>query len=254
MRTRSLIASLVPLIGIGCAASAQVFIDTVGNGNAVGRAAWIAAQGGASVVNATVPFGGSGFNFAGLSSATVSSNDAGSFYLGAAGSLLPANAQNSYFDSGDANDYVGSGQWNNPQNPNLQVLAFGNGTYTSKSLTITFDPGVRSFGFNYEDIGDVGSTLDIVWSDGSIQTVQLGVTGPNVAFNDARHDGFFGVIQSGSNTLMSMRFNQTTAANDGFALYGFSASSVPLPPAAYAGLAGLGAAFLITRRRKLAAR
>ncbi len=83
----------------------------------------------------------------------------------------------------------------------------------------------------------------------------------------SHRDGFFGIIQ-GNVTLTSIQFFQTRDviggdANDGFTFYNFSAGGViptvqpllvPLPPAAFAGLATLAGACFIVRRRANRAR
>ena len=182
-----------------------------------------------SLPNAT-PYPGPNGNF----DVDITSNDAGSFFLGDSASL-----NNTYFSAGDTPRPADG----------THTLAWGNTTYTSNSVTLTFVPDtVNAFGFNYEDIGDVGATLTVEFANGAGPvTLVIGVGG------DA--DGFVSIVSDTGDTIKSITMYQEASPdhNDGFSFYGFTTVQVvPVPTAALAGLGlliPLGVARRIKRRR-----
>lgn len=174
-------------------------------------------------------FGQDNMNFG----VNISGNDAGAgvadLFIGTTGQLRPID-----FNAGN-ND--------RPGDNSLHAVAFGNQLWQSNTMTFDFDPTqtVTAFGFSYEDIGDVrGSlTVDFVDSiDGTIDTRTIPIAAGNLA------DGFMSLVADTGYFIDSITFTQTFAAgdaNDGFIFYNFSTvQSVPLPPAALAGLGLLG--------------
>lgn len=168
----------------------------------------------------------------------VAATDGGSFYLGDSVSL-----NNAYFDAGDS-----------PRPANgTHTLAFGNNTFTSNEVTLSFNPNtVTAFGFNYEDIGDVGATLTVTFSNGSSSTLNIPA---GAGFNDPARDGFVSIVSDFANvTIGTVTLTQgNPQQNDGFSFYGFTTVQVvPVPTAALAGLGlliPLGVARRIKRRR-----
>lgn len=136
--------------------------------------------------------------------------------------------------------------------PSLNQLAvgFGNRQWTSNELRFKLTPGVTAFGFNYEDIGDVGGTLEIKFRDltgSSIFTHTVNIDATASADN-AMRDGFISLVAADGFEIDTILFSQGTPGsqagdpNDGFIFYGFSTVTfVPIPPAAFAGLGLLGA-------------
>jgi hypothetical protein len=274
MSTSKFVTAICALSSVAAPVMADTFVNTIGNGDGTGllsshpnyagsRAAWTAALGtpvatASNFTGGTASSSGSGhrtgtFAFESIGvTATVStagSPDNGGFFIGANGGLP---ARSTYFDAGDAAAPAAS----------VGAIAFGNTTFRANGLRITFVPGIRAFAFNFDDVGDVGATLLVNWSDGSAMSQSLGSLK-----SGAQRDGFFGIIQRNV-TLTSIQFFQTRDvvggdANDGFTFYNFSAGGVlptvqpllvPLPPAAYAGLATLAGAGFIVRRRASRAR
>ncbi len=165
----------------------------------------------------------------GTTTATVSSNDGGNFYLGAYSGLTNASA---YFDAGNI---AAPGD-------SETIRAFGNNSAVSNSndLIITFNPGVVAFGFNFDDISDAGNTsLLITWSDGTTHTEELG-GGGNLS------DGFFGLVSDVA--ISEIRLQQAPNLNDGYGLWNFSVVAVPLPTAT--AMAGVGLLAVGARRRR----
>ncbi len=143
---------------------------------------------------------------------------------------------------------VHSGEWFNNLGAGVTVagtdvvLAFGNNhaQHTAKSVTITLDPGVTGFAFNYADVGDVvsGVSLDVLWSDG---TSHAGIQG----------NGYVSLVAAAGQTITSVTLTQNPEGNDGFLFHGFSTLTVvPLPPAAWAGLAMLGGVAGVRKLRR----
>lgn len=158
------------------------------------------------------------------------SDTGGDFYFGDTNTL-----RNIDFDAGD--DPRPSAA------DNSLAVAFGNSSWTSNQLEMLFDPGVTAFGFSYEDIGDVGGTLEVLFSDGTTETITT--SGSN---NDPDRDGFMWAVADAGTTITSIHLTQTFGGgdpSDGFIFYDFATIQVvPLPPAALAGLgliAGIGA-------------
>lgn len=181
-----------------------------------------------SLASALAPGTNGGFNV------TISANDSGSFYYGDTDTLR----------DGDFN----AGNDPRPTHNSLAV-AFGNNLWTSNQLEMTFAPGVTAFGFNYEDIGDVGGSLTVLFSNGVTETITT--AGNN---NDPDRDGFMWAVAALNTTITSITFTQTfpgSDPDDGFIFYDFvSIQTIPLPPAAFAGLgllAGLGVVRRIRR-------
>jgi MYXO-CTERM domain-containing protein len=251
--TTSVLSSIFIATLAGAAMADTTFLNTVGNGNTgVGsRAAWSAALGNSvasanSFTTGTPAGGGSEGHTTGsihftsgvtASITTISSPANAGFFVGRIDGANGLN--NGYFDAGDA-----ARPTNNPI-----AVAFGNNDhFFANQIQITFNPGVSGFGFNFDDVGDVGAVMIVSWSDGVTQTRTLGVADNN---RNANQDGFFGLVRSTA-TLTSITFLQSPgSANDGFSMYDLtvSPSVVPLPPAAMAGLAGLAGAGFIARRR-----
>jgi hypothetical protein len=158
-------------------------------------------------------------SFAGTGTSVALSSAIGNFYLGVSSGL-----GSNWFDGG-AN--------NQPADPTT-VLGFGNtgaGTNTN-SVSMSFAPGVKGFGFNYDDVES--STLRISWSDGTTSTL-------DISAGDEGPEGYVALIAAGGQSITSVVLSQNPgSANDGFSFYNFSVAAVPLPPAAWAGLAMLG--------------
>lgn len=128
------------------------------------------------------------------------------------------------------------------------AFAFGNNTWTSESVTMAFNPGVTAFGFSYEDIGDVRGELTVTFSDGSTAFV------PANSANNMR-DGFISIVADAGDFITSIEFTQSndpdSKFDDGFIFYGFSTiQTIPLPPAAFAGLGLLGGLGVARRLRR----
>lgn len=162
----------------------------------------------------------------------VAATDGGGFYLGDS-----INLNNTYFDAGDSPRPADG----------THALAFGNNTFNSNEIALSFNPNtVTAFGFNYEDIGDVGATLTVTFSNGSslLQVINAG---------DA--DGFVSIVSDVAGvTIGTVTLTQgNPQQNDGFSFYGFTTVQVvPVPTAALAGLGlliPLGVARRIKRRR-----
>ncbi len=166
------------------------------------------------------------------------------FFLGTAAALNAAQGGVWFNTIGGGINTVGA---------NTTVLGFGNspnagGDFSSNTVIFNFDPGVKGFAFNFADIGDVSNTdLVVRWSDGT----EVNVAGTN----QDQMTGFFSLIAEAGRTIEQMRFRQTRVngvdVNDGFMLYGFSTLTVvPLPPAAWAGLAMLGGVAGVRKLRR----
>lgn len=158
-------------------------------------------------------------SFAGTGTSVGLSSSLGNFYLGVSSGLT-----SNWFDGG-AN--------NQPADPTT-VLGFGNnqsGT-NANAVSMTFAPGVKGFGFNYDDVEF--STLVVTWSDGTSST-------QNISGGGANSEGYISLIASAGSSITSMTLSQNPGvADDGFTFYNFTVAAVPLPPAAWAGLAMLG--------------
>jgi hypothetical protein len=115
------------------------------------------------------------------------------------------------------------------------VLGFANnGAFSDNTVTVNFQPGVQGFIFNFADIGDASiAELVVTWSDGTYSDVALTTN------NDPT--GFVSLLADAGKTINSVTLSQDLDRNDGFMFYGFNTLAVvPLPPAAWAGLAMLG--------------
>ena len=161
---------------------------------------------------------GNNMNFT-STTGSVAANDLNNFYLGAASGLGGI-----WFDAGS-----------NTPGANTTVLAFGNNqsATNSNSVTINFNPGVLGFGFTYDDV-EV-STLTVTWTDGSTSDLVIDPT------SGGAQEGYIAIVSADGKFVNSVTLSQTPGtANDGFSFYDFSVAVVPLPPAAWAGLALLG--------------
>jgi hypothetical protein len=114
------------------------------------------------------------------------------------------------------------------------VVGFGNSGFNARIVTITFNPGVAGFIFNFSDVGDVtNAELEVSWSDGSTSTVATTTSN--------QPSGYVSLLAAAGQSIASVTLRQTPVANDGFLFYGFTTMAVvPLPPAAWGGLAVLG--------------
>lgn len=150
---------------------------------------------------------------------TVSSN-AGSFYLGVASNLAPSWTNGGVNAPGANENVLAFGNINQPPNsPNNQ-----NNIFNATSVTITLDPGVRGFGFNYDDVE--ASTLSVLWSDNSVE---------NLTINSV--EGFAWLVANAGLYIKTITLTQNPGtADDGFTFYGFQVAAVPLPPAAWAAI------------------
>jgi hypothetical protein len=190
----------------------------------------------------TVDFGVNGSAVA--SGGDSTSGAAHAFYLGSAAGLNAAQGGVWFNTIGGGLTTVGA---------NTTVLGFGNnpnagGDFSSNTVIFNFNPGIKGFAFNFADIGDVANTdLVVRWSDGT----EINVAGTN----QDQMTGFFSLIAEAGRTIEQLRFRQTQVngqdVNDGFLLYGFSTLTVvPLPPAAWAGLAMLGGVAGVRKLRR----
>jgi hypothetical protein len=194
--------------------------------------------------------------FGSIGTGAVSSN-LGAFYLGTAAGLEgaqngvwyntidPGNnnaaglaALNSGF-TGSANTVLGFG--NNATSGSGSPAGTG-GNFSDNVVTITFGPvGVQGFIFNFADVGDVsGTELEVSFNGGAtIFTTSMDST------------GYFSLIAHAGSTIDSITLTQNADRNDGFLMYGFTTLTVvPLPPAAWAGLAMLGGVAGVRKLRR----
>ena len=130
---------------------------------------------------------------------------------------------------------------------NSLAVAFGNNAWTSNEVRMSFVPGVTAFGFNYEDIGDVGGTLEVLFSNGITETITTAG-----ASSSPDRDGFMWAVAASGTTIDSITFSQlNSSANDGFIFYDFATIQVvPLPAPVLAGLGMLGALGVARRIRQ----
>jgi hypothetical protein len=181
-------------------------------------------------------FGASGSMGASVATFARTAGTTGSFYLDAASGL-----GNNWFDSG-----VGLVR---PDGDTI-ALAFGqSGGLNADDITVTFAPGVQAFGFNFTDVGDQGGAFMVSFSDSTSQSIAFNDSGDAGSFD--LQSGYIALIASAGKEITSLRLMQPTAANDGVAVYGFNTLAVvPLPPAAWAGLAMLGGVAGVRRLRR----
>lgn len=188
------------------------------------------------------------FVFSSLASA-IDPSDNGGFTV----DIAPTSGTSGDFYFGDT-DTLRDVDFNAGDNPrpsyNSLAVAFGNNHWTSNEITMTLSPGVTAFGFSYEDIGDIGGTLVVNFSNGTSETITT--AGSN---SDPDRDGFIWAVADIGATITSVNLAQTFPGkdpNDGFIFYDFATIQVvPLPTAAFAGLGllgGLGVARRILRR------
>ena len=187
------------------------------------------ATGGASTLNG-------GFTMT-VAAGTTSTPDNGSYYLANTNLGQAGGLRNIDFNGGNESAPTG----------NPIALAFGNQLWTANSMTLSFDPNVTAFGFNYEDIGDVGATLLVTFNSGESSMLSI-----NDDSRRAEGDGFISIVHAAGIASIEL-VQQNPQANDGFIFYGFqTVQAVPVPPAALAGLGllgGMGVARRIKRSR-----
>jgi hypothetical protein len=188
----------------------------------------------------TMNFGNSGQT--GSTEGTISAN--GGFYFDLAGT--------------SGSDGLGSNWFSGATRPSAAtpVLAFGasgspqtNGVNTgASSLTIDFAPGVAGFGFNFHDIE--GSVLTVIFNDTGIQDLVINI-GPTSSDGNTQSNGFLALIADAGLTIDKVVLSRTVGVNDGISMYGFTTMAVvPLPPAAWAGLAMLGGVAGVRKLRR----
>ncbi|CAN0523290.1 unnamed protein product [Laminaria digitata] len=252
MRTRFRIAAVALLGSVGAANAADVFVasDTLNDNQAMidGFAANLGIDVSKVRVNTASTLGSSSLGFTSVAGGV---GDNGAFSVAVA-TTVP-NSGNFYLDNvnlGQAGglrniDFNGGDESAPSDNP--FALAFGNNSWTSESMTLSFSPNVTAFGFNYEDIGDVGATLLVTFNDGSEGTLSIN---DDTARGDG--DGFISIVYAAGISSITL-VQQNPQANDGFIFYGFqTVQAVPVPPAALAGLGllgGMGIARRIKRSR-----
>lgn len=160
--------------------------------------------------------------------------NAGRFYLGTAAGLNSSGTGNWFSNVAGGAATLGSDT----------VIGFGNSGFNARTVTITFNPGVAGFIFNFSDVGDVSiAELEVSWSDGSTSTV--------AATTNNQTNGYVSLLAAAGQSIASVTLRQTPTGNDGFLFYGFSTMAVvPLPPAAWAGLAVLGGMAGVRKMRR----
>lgn len=269
MRTNVILAAAGIAAMTTAAVAAPVAGGDIVNGALLGNAAAVAAAQQAHL--AGLGFGGlfdqqsavtsqvgNTMTFGSIGTGVASGSGMNNFYLGTASGL--ETAQNGvWFNTIGANNAAGLAAVNAGfTGANNTVLGFGNnsttgsggpagtgGNFSDNVITITFAPGVQGFIFNYADIGDVsGTELEVSFNGGTtIFTTALAGT------ND--RTGYFSLIANLGSTIDSIRLTQNLDTNDGFLAYGFSTLTVvPLPPAAWAGLAMLGGVAGVRKLRR----
>jgi hypothetical protein len=224
-------------IFVGAHGDTTLLADNFANAGLAGNgvSSTLYRQFGASpAVGNTVDFGAPGG--AGSSVATFAA-DSGTYYLGAASGLT-----SNWFNGAPT-----------PAGPTT-TLAFGqNSGLTAHAMTITFAPGVLGFGFNFNDVGDQGGEFTVEFNDGTSVSVSF-LDGGGVDLDPSTYDqqsGYIALIASAGKEITSVRLTQPTDVNDGLSLYNFSTMVVvPLPPAAWAGLAMIGGIAGVRRLRR----
>lgn len=217
--------------------------NSVYGGADANRVNWHTGLAGSGSIVADSSTMSAGFVFSSLGSAvnpalnggftvSVNSSDGGNFYYGDTDTL-----RNVDFNAGDDP---------RPEHNSL-AIAFGNRIWESNELIMTIAPGVTAFGFSYEDIGDVGGTLEVLFSDGTSEVV-------TTSDGRAERDGFMWAVASMGSTIDSIKLTQTypgSDPNDGYIFYDFATVQVvPLPAGALAGLGLLGGMGVARRIRK----
>lgn len=157
---------------------------------------------------------------------------------------IAATSGNFIMDTVDNLNAQSVGNWFNAgQSPqpagSTPVLAFGNheSATNASELVLTFNPGVTAFGFNYDDVGDVGAALIINWTDGT-QTIIS-----SAAFTA---DGYISIVSDApGSTIDTITLTQSVGSNgfnydDGFAFYGFTTAQVQVVPVPLAAWGTLG--------------
>jgi hypothetical protein len=182
--------------------------------------------------------GGNVMNFALTGTTGTVSSNTGSFYLGVASNLAPSWTNGGGNAPGANENVLAFGNVNQPANsPGGQ-----NNIFNATSVTITLDPGVRGFGFNFDDVE--ASTLSVLWSDNSSE---------NLTINSV--EGFAWMVANAGLYIKQITLTQTPgSADDGFTFYNFQVAAVPLPPAAWVAIGILvpaGVVRHVKRRRSL---
>jgi len=166
----------------------------------------------------------------------VSASDSLNFFLGDVANLYGGTNDN-WFNGGGASRPVDG----------TLVLAFGNtqSATNSNEVVLDFNPGVTSFGFNYDDLEP--ATLTVIFQDditGDLST-------QNIAANSAQ--GFISFVAGAGESIDSivLRQNSGSSFNDGFSFYDFQTIQVvPLPAPLFAGLGLLGGLGIARRIRR----
>ncbi|SEA34391.1 hypothetical protein [Rubrimonas cliftonensis] len=99
--------------------------------------------------------------------------------------------------------------------------------------------------FNLSDVGDTGGNLSISAGGTVLDTILKGRSGSLI---DTVLISFGGFVGDATITLEKSKLNDGFAIDD--VIVGSSVAAVPLPPAALALVAGLGAIFFAARRRR----
>ncbi|CAN0584317.1 unnamed protein product, partial [Laminaria digitata] len=116
-----------------------------------------------------------------VAAGTTSTPDTGNFYLANTNLGQSGGLRNIDFNGGDESAPAG----------NPIALAFGNQLWSANSLTLSFDPNVTAFGFNYEDVGDVGATLLVTFNSGESSTLSI-----NDDSQRRDGDGFISIVHA----------------------------------------------------------
>lgn len=99
--------------------------------------------------------------------------------------------------------------------------------------------------FNLSDVGDTGGNLSISAGGTVLDTIFKGRAGSLI---DTVLISFGGFVSDATITLQKSKLNDGFAIDD--VVVGSSVAAVPLPPAALALVAGLGALFIASRRKR----
>lgn len=249
MKNRILTACASVVVAAGAASAGQVYVGDLGQTSLLTSSFTTAGMAGEGVdatnlqmigvtgrTGNALNFGAPGSMGASVASFANTASTTGSFYLNAAAGL-----GSNWFNSGAG--------VNRPAGATM-TLAFGQtGGYSAKDITVAFAPGVQAFGFNFNDVGDHGGAFEVSFSDGTVQSIAFNDSGNAGSFD--LQSGYIALIASAGKEITSLRLTQPTRANDGVSIYGFSTLAVvPLPPAAWAGLAMLGGVAGVRKLRR----
>jgi hypothetical protein len=218
-------------VTVGAAASANTAAQQLSDYAAqFGPGATLVQSGLTSLSGASPSFD---LGFGSIATGQAATN-AGRFYMGSATGLNSSGTGNWFSNVVGGAAALGSDT----------VIGFGNSGFNARTVTMTFNPGVAGFIFNFSDVGDVtNAELEVSWSDGSTSTV--------ATTTNNQSNGYVSLLAAAGQTIASVTLRQTPVANDGFLFYGFSTMAVvPLPPAAWAGLAVLGGMAGVRKMRR----